>query len=425
MKEAMISIASILNKHGLGTLYFGVRPNGDVVGQQISESSLRDVSRAVYESIKPEIYPVIQEEIIENKTVIRVEFSGENKPYSANGRYYLRTADEDREVTPEELRAIFSANTYPGKWELEESEASANQVDRSAVKSFYEKAIAAHRLPKKKYTSQNILDMFAFVKGDKLTKAGEILFGSTHPVTLKAATFATDEKLKIHDLELFEDNIIRLLTLSEDFIAKNIHWQNDIVGFERVATPEIPMEVIREVLANSFAHARYWGRTSHEISIHPSKIIIYSPGEYASRYKPEEYIKGHVESDFRNPKIAKVLYLNNSIEQLGTGFKRIDEICKAKGIKYEYENRENGFRVIIHRPSFHVNLGMYWDPALSGTDFSVLSILKQKPDSSRAEIADKIYKTPRTVQRSLNSLGEKGYIKRSGPKNNATWLILK
>lgn len=60
LKEAMISISSILNKHGVGTLYFGVKPNGDVVGQDVSESSLRDVSRFVYESIKPQIYPVIQ-----------------------------------------------------------------------------------------------------------------------------------------------------------------------------------------------------------------------------------------------------------------------------------------------------------------------------------------------------------------------------
>lgn len=31
---------SYLNKHGVGTLYFGVKPNGDVIGQEVSESSL-------------------------------------------------------------------------------------------------------------------------------------------------------------------------------------------------------------------------------------------------------------------------------------------------------------------------------------------------------------------------------------------------
>ena len=117
MKEAMISISSILNKHGIGTLYFGVKPNGDVCGQDVSESSLRDVSRAVYESIRPQIYPAIEEVILDGKHLIKVEFNGNNTPYSAAGRYYLRTADEDREVTPEELKSFFVSNEYREKWE--------------------------------------------------------------------------------------------------------------------------------------------------------------------------------------------------------------------------------------------------------------------------------------------------------------------
>lgn len=71
MKQAMISISSILNKHGVGTLYFGVKPSGDVVGQDVSESSLRDVSRSVYENIRPQIYPVIDEVILDGKHLIR------------------------------------------------------------------------------------------------------------------------------------------------------------------------------------------------------------------------------------------------------------------------------------------------------------------------------------------------------------------
>ena len=44
LKEGIVSMASILNKHGRGTLYFGVLNNGDVVGQQVSDSTLRKVS---------------------------------------------------------------------------------------------------------------------------------------------------------------------------------------------------------------------------------------------------------------------------------------------------------------------------------------------------------------------------------------------
>ena len=47
LKEGIISIASILNKHGSGTLYFGVKNNGDVLGQEASDKTLRSVSQAI------------------------------------------------------------------------------------------------------------------------------------------------------------------------------------------------------------------------------------------------------------------------------------------------------------------------------------------------------------------------------------------
>lgn len=442
IKEAMASIAAILNKNGVGTLYFGVKPNGDVIGQNVSESSLRDVSRTVYESIKPQIYPAINEVVLDGKQVIKVEFSGENAPYSAYGRYYLRTADEDREVTPEELKAFFGANKYRGKWEKEKSEATSKHIDKTSIKEFYQKAIAAGRLPDEKYTCPAILNRFGLIKNDYLTNAGEVLFGNTHPVTLKVGIFATDEKLTFLDMKMYEDNIFRLLKIAEEYIVKNIRWRSEITGLEREEIPEIPLAVIREILANSFAHSLYNGRTYHEICIHPSMITVYSPGEYASKHKPEEYIKGNFESEIRNPLIAKILFLCKSIEQFGSGFKRINSLCKDAGIKYSYINTENGFKFTIYRPSFRSdNSDVTSDVTsnvtsnassnksnnikLNDTEKAVLAILKLKQDYSRDEIAEKISKTVRTVQRTLDSLKDKGYIERAGAKQNKTWNVLK
>lgn len=79
-------------------------------------------------------------------------------------------------------------------------------------------------------------------------------------------------------------------------------------------------------------------------------MAIYSPGNFASSYKPEDYINGNMESEIRNAAISKILYLSKYIEQFGSGLKRIDRLCKDSGIKYSYENKENGFKFIIHRP---------------------------------------------------------------------------
>lgn len=426
MKEAMISVAAILNKHGIGTLYFGIKPNGEVCGQDVSESSLRDVSRAVYESIRPQIYPAIEEVILDGKHLIKLEFNGNLTPYSAAGRYYLRTADEDRLVTPEELKSFFVANEYREKWEKTPSPASIRQVDQGTVKSFWQKAVSAGRLPEGRYSCPLILKRFGLVSGDKLNHAGEYLFGSTHPVTLNAAIFATDEKLTFLDMKRFEDNICNLLGLAEEYILKNIRWRIEIIGAERTEIPEIPVAVIREVLANGFAHASYNGHTYHEICIHPGMITIYSPGKYASDHKPEEYMKGNYESVIRNAAISKILYLNKSIEQFGSGFKRIHSLCKDAGIRFAYESDDLGFKFILYRPKIQSDSpSVSLDVTLNATETAVLAILKQKPDSSRNEIADKISKTVRTVQRALDSLRDKGYIQRIGSKQEPRWEVLK
>ena len=292
--------------------------------------------------------------------------------------------------------------------------------------AFWQKAVAAGRLPEGRYTSPIILKRFGLIKDDYLTNAGETLFGNTKPVPLKVGIFATNEKLTFLDMKIYEDNIVNLLRIAEEYILKNIRWRNEITGVEREEIPEIPVAVIREVLANSFAHAIYNGRTSHEICIHPGMITVYSPGEYASTYMPEEYIKGNIESEIRNATIAKILYLSKYIEQFGSGFKRIHSLCTDAGIKYSYENGKNGFKFVLYRPQLQSDMmNVTLDVTLNGTEMAVLAILKQKPDSSREEVADKISKTVRTVQRALDSLRDKGYIQRVGSKQTPMWEVLK
>lgn len=129
------------------------------------------------------------------------------------------------------------------------------------------------------------------------------------------------------------------------------------------------MAVIREVLANSFAHAVYNGRTNHEICIHPGMITIYSPGEYASNHKPEDYMKGNYESVIRNATIAKILYLNKSIEQFGSGFKRINSLCKDSGIRFSYESDELGFKFILYRAELQSDIPrITLDGTLNGSE---------------------------------------------------------
>ena len=61
---------------------------------------------------------------------------------------------------------------------------------------------------------------------------------------------------------------------------------------------------------------------------------------------------------------------------------------------------------------------------LSNTDIIILNEIKLNPKTNIKEISEKINKTVRTVQRSLNKLKQKNIIKRIGSKNNCSWIVI-
>ena len=99
LKEGIISIAAILNKHGGGELWFGVVPSGKPVGLEVTDKTLRDLSQAIGAQIEPRIYPHIETLAMSGKTCIHISFEDKNVPYFAYGRAYMRVADEDRQLS--------------------------------------------------------------------------------------------------------------------------------------------------------------------------------------------------------------------------------------------------------------------------------------------------------------------------------------
>jgi ATP-dependent DNA helicase RecG len=114
----VISIASMLNKHQEGKLYFGIKDDGMVVGQEIGADTLRTISQAISAHIEPSVYPVIRQVTLQGKSCIEVEFQGNDVPYFAYGRAYIRTSDEDKPLSIKELEnLILRKNKDQLKWD--------------------------------------------------------------------------------------------------------------------------------------------------------------------------------------------------------------------------------------------------------------------------------------------------------------------
>lgn len=93
----------MLNKNNYGVLYFGINNEGEVVGQQIGKDTTKDISVQIKNNIRPVVNPSISINKINEKEIIKVEVYGEDTPYSAYGRYYIRSDDEDLVMTNSQL----------------------------------------------------------------------------------------------------------------------------------------------------------------------------------------------------------------------------------------------------------------------------------------------------------------------------------
>ena len=107
IKEAVIAITAMLNKSRKGSLCFGVTNKGKIIGQKITKRTLSTINNAIKKGIKPRIIPHIKETYFGDKSCIQLEFAGENAPYKAYGKTYIRVNLENLETTPANIKSIF------------------------------------------------------------------------------------------------------------------------------------------------------------------------------------------------------------------------------------------------------------------------------------------------------------------------------
>ncbi|WP_281680055.1 RNA-binding domain-containing protein [Synergistes jonesii] len=430
LNEAMVSISSILNKHGHGTIYFGLKNNGSPFPFTINVSTLRDISRKIFEAIRPQIFPVIDTIDIDGIEVITVTFDGNETPYSAFGKYYIRTADEDRELSPGELRKIMIGREYEENWENHSSAETIDDVDEKTLDNFYRSATECGRLPEVGTDKEKLLYKLGVLNGTQLTNAGKYLFSANKPLLLKMAVFATDHKTTFLDIVREEGNIFQLIDAAMNYIIRNIRWSVGLSedGIHRTETPEVPIDALREAVINSFAHARYDGSVQHEVDIFSNRISIINPGSFANSFKPEDFVTRDLHSYLRNEVIAKTLYLCKDVETFGSGLRKIYTLCGESGVSIGYQKGESYFTFEFSREDRNIISGCdtindTTNGTISELEIKLLSWLKAAPNITTAELVKKSGKSLSTINRCVASLKNKGLIQRIGSNKSGYWKV--
>lgn len=418
-REAMESICAILNKHCSGTLYFGVDDEGFVKGQQITDSTKKDISRTISESIEPKITPTIEVLSIESKELIKVSFSGHNRPYSANGKYLSRVGTENRRMTNEELKRLIKNEDYSSHWEDELTSFGPKDVDETALLDFFKSAKDCGRLEMDTFDKERLLISLGLLVGDKLNNACFALFGKSAKIGLKLSTYPTSDKVSITDLKLVNGNIYNLINVAIDYVLNRINWRVEIGSRKRNEIPEIPEKALREIIVNAFAHANYEVLPEIEIGIHPNGIEIYNPGSFPDELTPFDFISKNLPSYKRNKLILDVLFRSKDVEKSGTGFQRVNYLCNNQGVSWTYKKEAYGFSFVFLRSNVQLNVQLKED--LTAQEQTIFNLINDNAKISKGELALRIGKSEKTVQRAISSLMKKEVIARVGSNKTGYW----
>ena len=105
-KEAARTVCAMLNQRG-GNVLFGITPEGNVAGQQVTERTIEEISAEI-QRIDPPAFPTVERvRVAGNREVIAVRVSrGSLPPYRYRGTAFLRVGNTTRAMSGDEYNPM-------------------------------------------------------------------------------------------------------------------------------------------------------------------------------------------------------------------------------------------------------------------------------------------------------------------------------
>jgi ATP-dependent DNA helicase RecG len=411
LSRAIETLTAFANTKG-GTVVFGVDDNGVIVGQQVADTTIREVSNTINSAITPRLYPSIIADEIDGKKVLVVSIpEGTAKPYVTHDHPFKRVGTTNQAMTREEYeRLLLERNRHRLLWDMELNEhVSVSDLDEELARRFIRTAQEARNLGvSENLPLDEILSGLDMLKEGVITNGALALFGKRpqkHFIQLhvKAARFNGTTKDEFLDNQLFEGNLFELYTRIQQFISSHLRIAGKVpkdFGL-RNDTTEYPLDALREATVNALVHRDYYDPSGYtEIAIYDDRIEVWNNGMLPAGITISDLIKPH-RSVLRNPLIAKAFFLYGAVESWGRGTLKILELCQKAGLPEPvYAENSGGVEVTLRKSEAKAPI----PESLTETQQKILQYLETHETGRVSEIAESLSITTRSVQRNLKEL---------------------
>ena len=258
------------------------------------------------------------------------------------------------------------------------------------------------------------------------TNAYALLTGkNTMQQNIQCAIFKGNDRAYFVDRREFNGPIQEQMEAAYQYVLEKINRGMKIDGIYRQDVYELPIDSVRELIANAVAHRSYLDPGNIQVALYDNRLEITSPGMLMNGVTIEKMKEGY--SKIRNRAIANAFSYMKIIEKWGSGIPRIIRECQEYGLpEPELIDFDGDFRINMYRQPSLIQagtIGTIIGIKVTSPEERVLTIMKQNAKVTQKELQKELGVSLRTVKRMIAELQDKGYIVRSGNNRSGEWIV--
>ena len=425
-------ICGFANAQG-GQLIIGKNDQGKVVGLTDAEQLLEDLPNKIRDLLG--IMVDVNLKSTRGKDYLEIDVEPYPSPINLRGRYYTRSGS-----TKQELKGAALSKFLLGKlgrhWDdMPVPHAGVKDLDASAFDYFRTATAKSGRMDAAVLhdTNRAIIDNLQLREDRFLRVAGVLLFHKNPEqfvpgAYVKIGFFRSESDLAYQDEvhgNLFAQAQKTLDLLTTKYMKAYIHYE----GVRRIDKLLFPRAALREVLHNALVHRDYTSGVPIQIRVYEDTIRFYNDGCLPEGWTVKKLLKQH-KSKPHNPLIAGAFFRSGDIEAWGRGIDTIRNASREHGSDIPiFESEPTSFMVEF---SGKVPKGQgakedegstTQETTQKTTQEKILAILRERPATTRNELAAQIGITPDGIKYHLAKLRKAGAIKHVGPTKAGHWEV--
>ena len=443
----MKTVVAYANGRG-GKIIFGVDDKTlEVVGMDTDSifQTIDAITNAISDNCEPTILPDITLQTVEDKTVIVVEiFPGKMRPYYIKSKgmvsgTYVRSAGTTRPVADYMLKELIleGQNRYYDCEICEGLTITPEDIERLCAEmkaTAIRNTLTEGEKLKVKDVTQNVLISWGVLaeKDGAIvpTNAYALLTGQARfqPV-IQCAVFKGKDRAYFVDRREFEGSIQDQMEAAFQYVLEKINRGMRIQGMYRQDMYELPVDSVREMIANSVAHRSYLEPGNIQVALFDDRLEVTSPGMLLNGVSIKKMKEGY--SKPRNRAIASAFAYMKIIEKWGSGIPRILLECSEYGlpepefIDFDGDFRVNMYRQLPEKDWSHTDDTKHdTNDTISENDTKILNLIRENPSITQAELREKLQVSIVTVKRLMADLQKRGLIERQGSSRKGKWIII-